>query len=94
MAVDDRDGVPESVELVGERFAALLSADPIALGELVAVEDGDYVGQGMIDDEIECFPDLPLAGLAVAHDAVEVAIELVGAGCGGEAGGDGETLPE
>jgi hypothetical protein len=47
----------------------------------------------VIDDEIGRFPDLPLAALAVADDAVDVAVDLVHARRRGEAGGDGQTLP-
>ena len=58
VAVDGANDEPEGVELIGEALVALLWRDPVAMGKLVAVEDGDDVGERVIGDEVGGFPVL------------------------------------
>ena len=71
VAVDDDDFPAEGLGLGGEVVGGLGGGDVIGLGDFVAVEDGDDIGELVLGDEVHGFPDLAFAGFAVAHDAVD-----------------------
>ena len=94
VAVDDADDEAVCLALLGNPLKTLLRAHPVALGQFVAVEDRDDVREGVIDDEIGGFPDLPLARFAVADDAIDVAVQPVHACRRPQARGHAQPLPE
>src|SRR4030095_3362758 len=57
-----------------------------------AVEDRQDVGEFVVRDEVNRFPDLTLARLTIAHDAVDTLVQIILARCNSQAGGDRKTL--
>ena len=94
VAVDDPGGPAEGFGLALEVLPVFGVGHEVALAQRVAVEDGDDAVELMVGDEVHGFPDLALAGFAVADDAVDGFVDAVDAGGGGEAGGDGEAHAE
>jgi hypothetical protein len=80
MTVDAHDRHTRRLEFRGQPLRRLLRADLIRLAVPVAVEDRQDVGQRLVHDEVDRLRDLPLAGLAVADDAVNPLVEAVAPG--------------
>ena len=94
VAVDIGDEEAVGFELSLQAQLRLLRRNPIALGEFIGVEDGDDVGELMVDDEVAGFPDLPFTRFAVADDAVNISVERVHLGGRADARGDAEALAQ
>ncbi len=64
------------------------------LAELVAIENRADGLEVVVAEEIDGFPDLPLTGFAVAHDAEDALVEVVELGGNAESRGDREPLAQ
>src|SRR5207253_2697075 len=77
VAVDDADIEAVGLEFGLDALLGLLGGDAVGLAVLVAVENGEDVGELAVHDEVEGLGDLAFAGFAVADDAVDAPIDLV-----------------
>ena len=68
VAVDDFGPRTERCRLRREMLPVLRRRDIVALAQRVAVEDGDHPAEAVIGAEIQRFPDLSFARLAVADE--------------------------